>query len=177
MNLKDLHDVLTELQRRLETVPDAIAECVDYNKDEILELRKDELLLGRNSDGDPFTPGYTEDPYFKTPEAADAYYKYKRQAESLHEARIKHVLPYPNKDSNTPNLRLTRNKYNSLSFHDQMFIRVSKESFIIGSTFADTSKINTKYHNKVMDLGPGAKEYVRKWLLFPHLYNHIWRNL
>lgn len=177
MRLKALHEKTTELQRRLETLPEAIRECVDYNQDEILQLRKDELLLGRDSDGNPFTPGYTEDPYFKTPQAADAYADYKYRAEAIHAARIEHVLKYPNKDSNTPNLRYTRDRYNSLSFHDQMFIRTSKDSFIIGSTFKDASLINAKYHNKVFDLGPGAKEYFRKWLLFPALYNHIWKNL
>jgi len=175
MNFADVHNTLMEMQRRLDTVPDAVYQCVDYNKEEVLSLRKDELLLGRDSDGQPFTPGYTEDPYFDTPQQADAYYRYKVRAEGVHRSRIEHPLNYPDKDSNTPNLRYTRDRFNPNSFHDQMFIRVDRRSLIIGSGFTETSLINAKYHNKVMNLGPGAKDYFYKWLLFPALYNHIWQ--
>lgn len=174
MNIADAYNAVQELQRRLEAVPDAVYECVQYNQDEILDLRKDELLLGRNSDGQPFTPGY-EDPYFKTPQRADAYYRYKKSAEGVYKARIQHPLNYPDKGDNTPNLRYTRDQWNPNSFHDQMFIRVDRKSLIISSGFKETSLINAKYHNKVMNLGPGAKEYLWKWLLFPALYNHIWQ--
>jgi hypothetical protein len=174
MRIGDVYNTVTELRRRLDTVPDAVYACATENQDEILSLRKDEILLGRNSDGEPFRPTYTADPYFKNQLQADAYANYKQKLEALHNARIEHVLNYPNKDSDTPNLRLTRDRYNSLSFQDQMFIRVDTKSIMISSTFANTSLINAKYHNKVMDLGPGAKEYFWKWLLYPALYSHIW---
>lgn len=159
--------------RRLETIPDAIRECVEYNKDEILQIRKDEILLGRDSDGNPFRPTYTSDPYFKSPQAAEAYADHKYRLEAIHNARIEHVLNYPNKDSNTPNLRLTRDRYNSLSFQDQMFIRVDRESYLIGSTFKDSTQLNAKYGGKVFDLGPGAKLLIWSKLLLPHLRLHL----
>jgi hypothetical protein len=173
MNIADVYEWAQALQHRLETIPEAVADCVAYEKDTLLQLRKDELLLGRNSDGDPFTPGYTEDPYFDTPQQADAYYKYKLRAKGIHEARIEHVLPYPDKDDNTPNLRYTRDRYNSNSFHDQMWIRTDRKSLIIGSNFKETSLINAKYHNKVFSLGPGAKMVFWNDILSVHLWRHI----
>jgi hypothetical protein len=163
---------ISALIERLESIPDAIYNSVSYNQDEILQLRKDELLLGRNSDGDPFTPGYTEDPYFKTPEERGAYYTYKLRANEIHEARIEHVLPYPNKDDNTPNLRATRSRYNPRSFHDQMFIQVDRKSLIINSNFKETALIIAKYHNKVMDLGPGARAVYWNNILVVDLRRH-----
>lgn len=164
---------IDELIRRLETIPDALYECVEYNKDELLQLRKDEMLLGRDSEGHPFTPGYTEDPYFKTKAQANAYANYKYGLEATHEAQIRHALNYPNKDDNTPNLRLTRDRYNSLSFQDQMFIVVNKEDFLINSTFREARLIDAKYHNKVFPLGPLAKEWFWNNILLQWLDNHI----
>lgn len=178
MNFAGLHSRLTELQRRLETVPDALADCIEYNKEEVLQLRKDEMLLGRDSDGHPFTPGYLEDPVFNDPKnptgmTAEQYYKRKRSIKSIHQARIFHPLNYANKDDNTPNLRITVDRYNPLSFQDQMYIYPGRTETLIGSTFMDTHAIVAKYNGKVFDLGPLAKEWFWENILYIWLYNHI----
>lgn len=173
MNIAGLHSRLTELQRRLETVPDALADCIEYNKDELLQLRKDEMLLGRDSDGHPFTPGYTEDPYFKSKQAANAYADYKYSIESLQGGLIQHALNYTPKDSNTPNLRQTRKRYNPLSFQDQMYIYPGRTETLIGSTFEDTYLIVAKYNGKVFGLGPLAKAWFWENILYIWLSNHI----
>lgn len=164
---------IDELIRRLETIPDAVYECVEYNKEELLQLRKDEILLGRDSDGKPFTPGYTEDPYFKTKAQANAYANYKYLLEATHRSLIEHPLNYPGKDDNTPNLRLTPKRYNPLSFQDQMFIVVNKEDFLINSTFREAHLIDAKYNHKVYPPGPLAKEYFWNYILWQWLDNHI----
>lgn len=174
MNIAGLHSRLTELQRRLETLPDALADCIEYNKDELLQLRKDEMLLGRDSDGHPFTPGYTEDPYFKSKQAANAYADYKHSIQSLQSGWIQHPLNYPNKDSNTPNLRQTKAKYHPMGFQDQMFIQTGRESFIIGSTFQGASEMDAKYNRKLYPLGPLAKEYFWRYILLRWLRNHLY---
>lgn len=175
MNVVGFHSRIADLQRRLETLPDTLADCIDYNKDELLQLRKDEILLGRDSDGHPFTPGYTEDPYFKSKHAANAYADYKHSIESIQSGWIEHTLNYAPKDSNTPNLRQTRRKYNPLSFQDQMFIQAGRESFIIGSTFREAHLIDAKYNRKVYPIGPLAKEYFWRWILLQWLRNHLYR--
>ncbi len=169
MNIAELHTKIADFQRRLETVPDATAECVTYNADELLDLRKDEILLGRDSDGQPFSPGYTEDPYFKTPQQAAAYAAMKDRQLAGHNARIMHPLSYPGKDRDTPNLIVTG------SFQDAMFIRTDRTSFIIGSQYDDASAISAKYGGRVYGPGPEAKKYFWRWILFPALYSHIWQ--
>lgn len=175
MNIAGFHSRITELQRRLETLPDALADCIEHNKDEIIELRQDEMMLGRDSDGHPFTPGYTEDPFFKTKAKAHAYANWKHRIYERQKAvRIQHPLNYVNKDPDTPNLRQVPDKYNSLSFQDQMFIQTGRESFIIGSTFRGASEMDAKYNRKLYPLGPLAKDYFWRYILLQWLRNHLY---
>jgi hypothetical protein len=172
---------ISALIERLETIPDAIADCVAYEQDMILSLKKDELLHGVDPDGLPLTPGYTEDfeyfnsRNFKNPlKAADSYYKYKVSVEATHKARIEHVLPYPEKGPNTPNFRYTRDHYNPNSFHDQMWIRIDRDSLIMGTKFIETSVLNAKYGTEeFFSLGPGAKMVFWNDILSIHLQKHI----
>lgn len=182
MNLKDFHDNLMEYRHRIETIPDALAQAITTDADEILSLRKDEILLGRNSDGDPFTPSYLDDPWFNTEEgkrrwgSAYNYSNYKNRMSIIYDDRIGHVLGYPNKDPDTPNLRITLKRWSpGENFQDSMFINSGKESFEIGSTYGDADAIDSKYDNKVYPPGPEAKTYFWKWILFPALYNHLWK--
>lgn len=160
-------DFISNLEDKLQGIPDEVGRIVEHNADEILQLRKDEILLGRNSDGEPFTPGYLNDPYFKSPAAAIAYADRKYKLRRAHDARIRHVLNYPNKDDDTPNLRVTG------PFQDSMFIRPGKESFIIGSTYEDAPMIDAKYGGKVYDLAQGAKYWLWENILLNRLIIYL----
>ncbi len=159
---------------KLEGIPEETARIVEYNADELLQLRKDEILLGRDSDGNPFSPDYLHDPYFKSPQAALAYANYKYRFEALHNSRIEHSLMYPNKDSDTPNLRFTLKQWRpGENFQDSMFIHTDKDGFIIGSTYEDAASINAKYDGKVYDLGPGAKQWFYENILLVGLKYYL----
>lgn len=158
-----------EYRHRIETIPDTINQAVAQDADEMLSLRKDEILLGRNSDGEPFTPSYTDDPYFHSREAAIAYGERKYRLLSLHNMRIEHVLGYPNKDDDTPNLIVRGD------FQDGMFIHAGGDTHEIGSTYEDAGAIDSKYDHKVFPLGPEARAYFWKYILFPACYNHLWK--
>lgn len=175
MNILNTYQTVTELLQKLESVSEATNDCARNNQDELLSLRKDEILMGRDSDGNPFRPTYRSDPYFKNLLSADRYANWKERLEIIHNARIAHELSYPAKDNDTPNLRLTTvNWAPGRNFQDSMFINIGGDSLIIGSTYRDATMINAKYKNKVYDLGPAAKEYFWKWILYPYLYMYIW---
>lgn len=158
---------------RLGQISEKTAEIAEYEREELLSLRKDEILLGRNSDGEPFLPGYLHDPYFNDPKvkiSAVQYANYKNRYEALHRARIEHPLIYPNKDPDTPNLRYTLEVWApGENFQDSMYITISGKEITIGSTYRDAGSISSKYGGKVYDLGPGAKEYFWKWILAARL--------
>lgn len=64
MNVDDKLDYVTAKQKRVDNWPEVIEWQVDEYGYELLELNKDQMLLGRNTDGELLTPGYLEDPYF-----------------------------------------------------------------------------------------------------------------
>lgn len=158
---------ITERLDRIENIDRCLNEVVEKNAHELLELNRDQMLLGRNSSGDPFTPDYLSDSYFKTPVAAKAYADMKYRLESVHRARIRLPLNWPDKDKNTPNLIVTG------QFQDGMYIRVAQGSFTIDSTYVDSRDIEAKYNGQVFGLAPLAKEFWWDYRLREELRRYI----
>lgn len=157
MNIQGYIDRLWDAQERVDTVPNATMEVVRQNQTVILNLNKDQMLLGRNREGGEFAPNYLNDSYFKTKEQAEAYAAMKKRLEIEHRARITYPLNY-SKDELTPNLIVTG------PFQDSMFIEVGATNFLIGSRYKDAEAINQKYEGKVFGLAPLSVEYF--WLNF-----------
>lgn len=168
MNLTDTIEKLETLSFRIETNGDFIEGVVYNERETILELNKDQLLLGRNTDGEPLAPDYLSDPFFSNPEAAKAYAERKYRLETLHQQRITHVLDFPNKEKNTPNLIIRGD------FQDQMYITgFTATEYIIGSKYEGTPDIETKYHDKVFGLSPQVKRYFYEDYIRPKLIKRI----
>jgi hypothetical protein len=152
----------------IRTLPEALDEVVSDNADILLSLNRDQILLGRDAEGNILAPSYLEDPYFKSPEAATAYARMKYALEPIHRGLIWNpVYLYPDKDMNTPNLIVTG------SFQDRMFIKTSQGEHLIYSSYVDTYDINTKYNGKVFGLAPRSKEYFYLEYIRPALLKHL----
>ena len=162
-------EYLRIMESAIDTIPDVIQAEVAQSKDVILSLNKDQLLAGRNADGEVLTPTYTGDPYFKTAKAANAYKKMKMKLESMHRARMRfdNILPYPAKSDDTPNLIVTG------MFQEGMFIDVYAGAYEIGSMYHDSDDIERKYDNKVFGLSPESKELYWNDYLQPAVVEHI----
>ena len=91
MNIDDKLAHITEKQMRVDNWPEVIEYCVQNWYYEILDLNRDQLLLGRNTDGELLTPTYLADPYFKSKEQAQDYFNCKQSMEQSHRMR----LPFP----------------------------------------------------------------------------------
>lgn len=142
-----------ELSERIDNIDNKIASIVEENKDVLLSINKDQLLLGRDSEGNILSPSYIEDPYFKTKEHAESYARMKYALESKHNHRIWFPAQYPDKDRNTPNLIVRGN------FQDEMYITTGKDEFKINSTYIDSNDIDNKYKGKVFGIAPRYREY------------------
>ena len=153
MNIDDKLDYITVKQQRVDNWPEVIAWQVDEYGYELLELNKDQMLLGRNAEGEEFEPTYLNDPYFKSPAAAQAYAAMKYGLEFVHKSRLTFPLNYPDKPKDVPNLIVTGN------FQDGMFLKTTADSFIIDSRYDESRDIERKYNNKVFGLTPLAKEF------------------
>lgn len=166
-SIQDIINRLESIRKNINSVPEIVSKVVEDNKDVILSLNRDQMLLGRDTEGEVLSPSYLQDPYFKSQEAAQAYARMKYALESQHNSYIWNPQLYPDKDRNTPNLIVRGD------FQNAMFITANKTSYTIGSTYIDSPAINSKYKNRIFGLAPKSKEYFyREWIL-PALINAL----
>jgi hypothetical protein len=141
------------------SIPGTVSSVVARTADVILDLNKDQLLQGRDADGELLSPTYTGDPYFETPEAgkfyknARGYLRMKQLLEAAHRGRIGIVELYGEKPADVPNLIITG------PYHDSMFIRVTGDTFTIDATYEDADDINAKYKGRVYGVAPKSRDY------------------
>lgn len=155
--LKNKIEQLRKLSQTISSVPQIVDNVVSDNKDILLSLNRDQMLLGRDNEGNILSPSYLLDPYFKTQEAALNYARMKYSLEQQHKSLIWNpVYLFPDKDKNTPNLIVTG------LFQDHLFITTGSGKYEISSTYIDSSDINRKYNNKVFGLAPQSRNYF--WL-------------
>ncbi|MDH6304612.1 hypothetical protein M2459_001347 [Parabacteroides sp. PF5-5] len=153
ISIRGMIDRFEAFRKECAGIYDIASKVAADNQDTLLSLNRDQMLLGRNTDGDLLSPDYLSDPHFKTPEAAKAYADMKSKLESQHNARIQNPSIYPNKPKNTPNLIVTG------PFQGNMFINVSGRTYNISSTYIDTPDISHKYNDKVFGISPESKVF------------------
>lgn len=148
-----IKQVMECYKKAYDSIPEVIANTVQETSDVLLKLNKDQLLQGRDADGNLLSPTYTSDPYFKTPEHARRYSRMKHLLEVIHRSRMSYVALYGEKPTDVPNLIVTG------SFQDGMFISVTKDSYTIDSTYKDANDINAKYNYRVYGLALKSREF------------------
>lgn len=166
--IKDLINRYERIRNNISGMDSTIDEVVEKNKDVLLSLNKDQMLLGRDARGEVLSPGYLNDPYFDNAAQAQAYATMKQRLEAKHNARIENPTIYPSKDRNTPNLIVTG------PFQDNMFILTSPGKFTIGSTYVDAVDIERKYNNEVFGIAPGSVMFFYENYLKPALMRLIY---
>ena len=145
--------VYERYRKAYETLPDAISTTVQQTSTVLMDLNRDQLLQGRDAEGNLLSPNYMDDPYFKTREAAGNYSKMKYKKEVEHRNRIAYIELFGEKPTDVPNLLVTGNW-----FFNHFFIKVTKDAYEIGSTGIAATDIERKYP-KVYGLAPLSKEF------------------
>ena len=170
-SIKDIIHRLDVMKRRIKNIPDSVSRVVNKNKEVLLSLNRDQMLLGRNAKGEVLTPSYLNDSYFDNYLQAQMYAAMKYSLESWHKERIENPTLYPDKGRNTPNLIVTG------PFQDNMFIITNGDKFIIGSTFMESNDIEEKYKNLVFGISPESKQFFWEHYLLPELQKSLNRQL
>lgn len=171
MGIREILDRVTQMQKNIGGVGEVIGKAVNDNRDVILSLNKDQMLLGRNAEGKEFTPSYLNDDYFRTPESAMRYAEMKYRLEAEHKTRISNPTLYPSKGKDTPNLIVTG------LFQDGMFIETDKDSFTIDSNYIESAEIEQKYGGLVFGLSPESKVFFYDHYLKKKLINLLKRRI
>ena len=166
--IRDLIKRYDRIRKKITDIDSTIDEVVEKNKDVLLSLNRDQMLLGRDAKGNELFPGYLNDPYFDNSAQAQAYAAMKQRLEAKHNARIENPTIYPAKNRNTPNLIVTG------PFQDNMFIITSPGKFTIGSTYVDSGDIERKYNNEVFGISPGSVMFFYDNYLKPALMRLIY---
>ncbi len=175
MRIGDVREYVDALRERADLVDEVVEWQLHEYADEIKDLQRDQMLMGRNSEGEEFTPDYLHDPYFKTFMAAVIYANFKAKLAKMHRARIRFPLNYPdNWYKKTPNLIVTG------VFQNAIYLTVSADTFTLGSRStaedgADAADIEAKYHGKVFGLSPLAVEFWWNYRLGWAIYNYLRR--
>ena len=149
MTIQQMLNTVKKFERDMQKV---VSQTFADNRAVIRKLQQDQLLLGRDSKGEPLKPDYDKDPFFKTKEGRDKYILMKGELENQHNALIRYNL-FPRKPYLTPNLYVTG------KFHRSLKVDVNGNSYRISSTWSRGKNIEKKYPT-ALGLSPQALKEV-----------------
>jgi hypothetical protein len=144
------------LYNRLQTVdPDKIArETMEGTEEEIRQYNLQQLIDGKTNEGIDISPTYFEDPFFKTPEQAQAYSDWKDR-----------ISPPSNRRKGVPNLYI--NGY----YHGTRKVEIQGDKIIYSSTYSEANDIEQTFKN-IDGLNPESRKKFIPFVLRP-VFNHL----
>jgi hypothetical protein len=101
---------------------------IDSKKDIVVQLNKDEMMKGKQNDNNDMRPYYTEDPYFKTKQAALRYAAWKKR-----------ITPNQFRKTDSPNLFING------KFHSSLYFQAASKHFTIKTNSALGAKVTSKF--------------------------------
>lgn len=112
-----------------------IDNVLEENIDALNEKNKEQLLAGKNRLGEDISPSYFEDPYFKTPAAAQRYSDWKDK-----------ITPNAKRKRGVPNL------YIDGTYHRSRKTTISGDTITYSADFIE-QEIELKYGDTINGLG------------------------
>jgi hypothetical protein len=152
MNIFQLHQNLQKFDIRK-----AVIETFEETAEVIADYNREQLLQGRDSEGNFLSPKYSEDPFFKSPESAKRYAEWKASIE-----------PKRDKPFDVPNLYITG------KFHNTIKVDVDSENLKFHSDDSNAKSIEMKFNrDKVYGLNDETKGQYIDEVYFPRLRDKI----
>lgn len=144
---------LHELQRRLKgfDLATEVAASVEETSEAMLNLNRQQLLRGLDSEGHYLSPKYSEDPYFKSKESAERYAKWKKAIEPEKTDRPIDV----------PNLFITG------VFHREIRVDVNSSEYKFSDSASFAGGVIGKFGDVIFGLTAESKRdtYIPEYLL------------
>lgn len=165
--MASLFDVADKFHKMFQEFKPSIEKALNDNTSLIREIIQEQLLSGIDENEQELRPTYLGDTYFiditETVEdsikEAKRYLKWK---EGITPPRPSHLLNYPARDVNTPNLIIKGN------FHDSITPRVMGWKIITTTEgFQEGPDIVEKYGNSILGISPRGREVLIKKVLTP----------
>lgn len=149
-------EAIQRLEQLDQTLEGSVVRAIDDTSDQILFLNQKQLYAGRLSDGSPVSPGYLEDPYFKSEASAQRYSDWKDQ-----------ITPNEERPPGVPNLFINGYFYKSWS------IKASADKITFESSDPDAMDIEEKFSNKIYGLDDENMDEYRGQTFFPAFKEEI----
>lgn len=158
-------------------IKNTIADEVSKTADVILDLNRDQLLYGRDADGEQLTPSILEDPYWNDKggyQAAENYVLFKNRNRDIFDAMMSYtkIQLFPSRSNIRPNLIHSTGSF----FFNHFFINVGKTNYSIGSSGLAAPDIEAKY-GKVYGLAPQSRVFYYENWLRPRIWGEILKHL
>lgn len=149
-------EAIQRLERLQQTLEGSVVDVIDQTADSIIALNQKQLYSGRLQDGSPVTPGYLEDPYFKSTEAAQRYSDWKDE-----------ITPNEERPKGVPNLFINGRFYESWS------IKASADKITFESSDPDAINIEEKFGTGIYGLDDDNMNEYRQETFFPALKEEV----
>lgn len=114
------------------------AQAIEPHTDKLAELNRKELMKGKGNDGKLLSPRHSQNPFFKTPQSALRYARWKQ--------RITPETPF-----DVPNLFIVGQYHGSISF------QVEANRLTADASSPLAGKIEKTFRNTALGLNPDAK--------------------
>lgn len=160
----DIQEVADIIHRMAEGFEESCADCLDTNKEVVVEMIQEQLYSGLDGEDRHLTPTYDNDPYFNEMgywfHRAAAYKAWKREITPPIGSSLLGLPPRPDE---VPNLFIDGTFYNE--------IEASKtpDGIMIDPGDGNGPDIMRKYGDNILRMGPDAKEYFILYFLIPSI--------
>jgi len=133
---------------------------IEDNAEIIVDLNRDQMMEGRGVDGEFLRPYYSENPYFKTPESAARYARWKQK-----------ITPNPQRPLDVPNLfingYLHGSLYGKVTGKDTLYTQFEVESDV---PFAESA---FRVHKNALGLNAEKRLLFAEEILLPEFLNQL----
>lgn len=136
-----LQEIITRFEELDSQLEQIIVDVLTDEKQHILDLNREQLYDGKNSEGIDLSPTYYEDPYFKSLEQAVGYSDWKDK-----------ITPNPRRTQGVANLFINGFFYKSID------VTINKDGLRFNSSFDDENEISNKYGGNIFGLDDENKE-------------------
>jgi hypothetical protein len=165
-------EAIDERIRLLETIPQAVSDCVVKEQNTLLQLNKDTMLLGRDNQDNPIRPTYMGNPFWQSKKnplaAARAYQNLKQRMRPETRLLIQYLYDEPEKSRDTPDLFIdgSRTQY-------PMKIIIHGDGFDIVNNDSHAQEMEQTHGGHIYGLSPIAIRYFWNNFLCNYLQRHL----
>lgn len=165
MDMASIYEVARVIRKISDGLEKEVVSCMESNKDIVRDCIQEQLYSGLDGTEHLLNPTYDDDTFFNEEGPwKNRAEQYKRWKERITPPIRSHLLNFPPRPVEVPNLFIVG------SFYDSINMKPTSSGLAIYSDgFVDGNSIVNKYGDNILSMGPTAREYfvlncLKPWL-------------